>query len=92
MRRDFRVLLMTIIDSADAIGDAVAAPSCSGVMSGALAGCANCSMLSPAANPPDQLGNRAARSSGTRNTSRRPSLPAVSSPRVANFCRSLRAV
>jgi len=40
----------------------------------------------------DQPGSRIARSSGTRNTSRRPSLPAISSPRSASFCRSLRAV
>jgi hypothetical protein len=40
----------------------------------------------------DQPGRRTARSSGTRNTSRRPSLPAISSPRSASFCRSLRAV
>ena len=39
-----------------------------------------------------QPGSRIARSSGTRNSSRRPSLPAVSNPRVASFCRSLRAV
>jgi hypothetical protein len=39
-----------------------------------------------------QLGSRAARSSGTRKISRRPSLPAISSPRPDRDCRSLRAV
>ncbi|MFM1799366.1 MAG: hypothetical protein RLZZ117_1644 [Cyanobacteriota bacterium] len=39
-----------------------------------------------------QPDSRIARSSGTRKTSRLPSLPAVSSPRVASFCKSLRAV
>jgi hypothetical protein len=42
--------------------------------------------------PSVQPGSRAARSSGTLKISRRPSLPAISSPRPANFCRSLRAV
>ena len=39
-----------------------------------------------------QFSSRVARSAGTRKISRLPSLPGVSSPRAASFCRSVRAV